>query len=63
VTHSSSLRDIALQVQDRVRKVTKKLAGTERNVEKQTPMVFSTLTNMRKILLFPKYKISPQSEI
>ncbi|KAF6030761.1 hypothetical protein EB796_010942 [Bugula neritina] len=63
--HSShtDLATLFYLVQDRVRKVTRKLAGRERNVEKQTPMVFSTLTNMRKILLFPKYKISPQSEI
>ncbi|KAF6016840.1 hypothetical protein EB796_024857 [Bugula neritina] len=63
--HSShtDLATLFYEVQERVRQVTRKLAGTKESVVNQTPIVFKTLTKRRKVYLFPKYKISPQSEI
>ncbi|KAF6023885.1 hypothetical protein EB796_017816 [Bugula neritina] len=49
-------------VQRRVKKVTKKISETHPEFSEQVPVMTKTLTDMRKIFLFPKYKVSPRAE-
>ncbi|KAF6026306.1 hypothetical protein EB796_015385 [Bugula neritina] len=61
----SSHRDLATLfdiVQERVRKVTKKLVEKRSDFGPQVPDVTKTLTGLRKVLLFPKYKVCPKTE-
>ncbi|KAF6023876.1 CASP2 [Bugula neritina] len=55
----SSHRDLVTMfdiVQERVKTVTKKLAEKHSHITQQVPVVTKTLTGLRKVLLFPKYK-------
>ncbi|KAF6023881.1 hypothetical protein EB796_017812 [Bugula neritina] len=58
-TDLATLFDI---VQERVKKVTKKLAEKHSHAAQQVPVVTKTLTGLRKVLLFPKYKVCPDTE-
>ncbi|KAF6038515.1 CASP3 [Bugula neritina] len=61
----SSHRDLVTLfdiVQKRVKKVTKKISETRSEFSEQVPVMTKTLTDMRKIFLFPRYKISPPAE-
>jgi len=53
---------LIFQVQERVKKVTKKLAEEHSHIAQQVPVVTKTLTGLRKVLLFPKYKVCPNAE-
>ncbi|KAF6036023.1 hypothetical protein EB796_005669 [Bugula neritina] len=58
-TDLATLFDI---VQERVKKVTKTLAEKHSHAAQQVPVVTKTLTGLRKVLLFPKYKVCPDAE-
>ncbi|KAF6018351.1 hypothetical protein EB796_023341 [Bugula neritina] len=61
----SSHRDLVTLfdiVQERVKKVTKKLAEKHSHMTQQVPVVTKTLTGLRKVLLFPKYIVCPDAE-